>query len=253
VFAIGAGLREARERQGLSLEQAAEATRIAARHLRALEEERFERLPERVYARGFLREYTGFLGLDPRPFLDEYTARLGEPEPPPLPPRARRSPVWAFRLRRNGGAVAMTLFVVLIALLAWRFGGNSGRQANQVPLAKKPSAAGTRPRAVSRQARPPAPVQKANPQRRAASALAKVILTASNGRSWIDAHQGSQAGKQLYLGVLEQGQTARLHASRLWIRLGAPAALTATLNGHPLRLPSDTANIIVTASGTHPG
>jgi len=64
VFAIGAGLREARERQGLSLEQAAEATRIAARHLRALEEERFERLPEPVYARGFLREYAGFLGLD---------------------------------------------------------------------------------------------------------------------------------------------------------------------------------------------
>src|SRR5207237_9721782 len=103
VFAVGAGLREARERQGLSLEQAAAATRIAARHLRALEEEEeFERLPEPVYARGFLREYARFLGLDARPFLDEYTARLGEAEPPPPPPRARRRPIRTFRLRRSG-------------------------------------------------------------------------------------------------------------------------------------------------------
>jgi hypothetical protein len=84
-------------------------------------------------------------------------------------------------------------------------------------------------------------------------ALARVVLTASNGRSWLDAHQSSATGKQLYIGVLEQGQTARLHASRLWIRLGAPAALTATLNGRPLRLPTRTGNIVVTASGIHPG
>jgi len=84
-------------------------------------------------------------------------------------------------------------------------------------------------------------------------ALARVVLTASNGRSWLDAHQGSATGKQLYIGVLEQGQTVRLRGSRLWIRLGAPAALTATLNGRPLTLPSGTANVIVTESGIHSG
>jgi cytoskeletal protein RodZ len=253
VFAIGTGLREARERQGLSLEQAAEATRIAARHLRALEEERFERLPEPVYARGFLREYADFLGLDARPFLDEYTARLGEPEPPPLPSRARRRPIQAFRLRRSGGAVALTLAVVLVALLAWRFGGSGGQQANPVPLVKKPSAARARPRANSDQAQPRPPARRKTPQALVAQpALARVILTASNGRCWLDAHQGSAAGKQLYIGVLEQGQTARLQGSRLWIRLGAPDALTATLNGRRLTLPNGTANLIVTASGIHP-
>ena len=253
MVAIGAGLREARERQGLSLEQAAEATRIAARHLRALEEERFERLPEPVYARGFLREYTAFLGLDPHPFLDEYTATLAEPESPP-PPRARRRPIRTFRPRRSGAAVVLTLTVVLVALLAWRFGGTGGQQTNTIPRLNKPSTTRTQPRAASAQARPRPPARETTPPPRIAKpALARVVLTASNGRSWLDARQSSATGKQLYIGVLEQGQTARLQGGRLWIRLGAPSALTATLNGRRVVLPSGTSNIVVTPGGISSG
>jgi hypothetical protein len=83
--------------------------------------------------------------------------------------------------------------------------------------------------------------------------LATVVLTASSGRCWLDAHQGAATGKQLYSGVLEQHQAVRLRGSRLWIRLGAPAALAATLNGRPLSLPNGTSNVIITARGITPG
>lgn len=69
---IGSRLREARQNRGLSLEQVEDATRIRRIFLEALEEEKFDQLPADVYARGFLRNYARFLGLDPDPLLKAY-------------------------------------------------------------------------------------------------------------------------------------------------------------------------------------
>jgi transcriptional regulator with XRE-family HTH domain len=64
LFEIGSSLREARERRGLELNEIERATRIRSRYLRALEEEQFGQLPGRAYAKGFLRTYADYLGLD---------------------------------------------------------------------------------------------------------------------------------------------------------------------------------------------
>lgn len=75
---LGAELRDARLARGLSLEDAQRATRIARRYLEALENEDFSVLPAPVFARGFLRSYAQFLGLD----ADTLLARFpGEPRP----------------------------------------------------------------------------------------------------------------------------------------------------------------------------
>ena len=73
---IGATLKSAREQQGIALDDAAEATKIRESYLVALEEEAFERLPGATYARGFVRSYAEFLGLDPQPLIDEFNARF---------------------------------------------------------------------------------------------------------------------------------------------------------------------------------
>jgi transcriptional regulator with XRE-family HTH domain len=241
VFPIGSGLREARERLGLTLDEAAAATRIQARHLQALEEERFEQLPEPVYVRGFLREYAGFLGLDPGGFLDEYATRIAAAEPPepPPPPRRPRLP----NLRLTGGAVVVIVGAVVVALLAWRFGGTSGQHLTQAPVVPQT------PRAqhgVQRHT----PVHKARPAPKPVRpATASLVLVASNGRCWVDAHVGAATGRQLYLGTLEQGQSVHLRAARLWLRLGAPSAVTARLDGRPTALPAGATQIVVTARG----
>jgi cytoskeletal protein RodZ len=67
---IGAVLAERRGERGLTIEQVASATRIRADHLRALESNEPERLPAPVYAKGYLRTYALFLGLDPEPLID---------------------------------------------------------------------------------------------------------------------------------------------------------------------------------------
>lgn len=69
---IGASLREAREDQGRSIEDAARALNARITQLRALEDEDFGTFGGDVYAKGFLRSYATHLGLDPQPLLDIY-------------------------------------------------------------------------------------------------------------------------------------------------------------------------------------
>jgi hypothetical protein len=66
---LGELLIQAREEQGLTLEDAERDTRIARRYLEALESEAFDVIPAPVYARGFLRSYSQYLGLDPQEVL----------------------------------------------------------------------------------------------------------------------------------------------------------------------------------------
>jgi len=62
---LGDVLRETRESLGYSLDQAAETTRIRRSYLEALENEDLGVLPAPTFARGILRSYAQFLGLDP--------------------------------------------------------------------------------------------------------------------------------------------------------------------------------------------
>ncbi len=61
---LGNKFKTARESQGLTLGQMASRTRIQEPQLKALEEGSFEQLPERVFAKGFVRAYARSLDLD---------------------------------------------------------------------------------------------------------------------------------------------------------------------------------------------
>ncbi len=61
---IGRVLERARKDRGLSLEDAERATKIRKRYLVGLEQDDYTVLPDAVYARGFLKTYANFLGLD---------------------------------------------------------------------------------------------------------------------------------------------------------------------------------------------
>ena len=69
---IGQQLVQAREVSGRTLEDAERDTRISRRYLQALEDEQFELIPAPVYARGFLRSYSQYLGLDPQALVARF-------------------------------------------------------------------------------------------------------------------------------------------------------------------------------------
>ena len=72
---IGESLHEARARRGIELSEVERATKIRAKYLRAMEEERWELLPGAAYARALLRTYGSFLGLDGKALVEEYGHR----------------------------------------------------------------------------------------------------------------------------------------------------------------------------------
>ncbi len=96
---IGEQLRRARQTRHLTLEQAAQATRIRLHYLEALENDQRDLLPSSVQGKGFLRLYAGFLSLPAQPLIDQWDGRSEQPAaialpaaqvatatPPPTPP-----------------------------------------------------------------------------------------------------------------------------------------------------------------------
>jgi hypothetical protein len=236
VFQIGSSLRDARTRRGLELSQVERDTRIRPRYLQALEDERFDLLPGEAYAKGFLRTYADFLGLEGERFVDEFNSRFPVAEEPPnvkLAQVKRRRSVLDMRY------VAIP-FAVLLGLIVWQLtksGGGHHHVANAPPAPKTVSAAAPHVRASTAPTPPPAP------------AAARVVFAAAKGPCWLSVRLGSETGRVLYEQTLQAGQTARFSGKRLWVRIGAPWNLAATLNGKALTLPSTLANVVVTPSG----
>jgi len=71
---IGQRLKAEREEQRLTLEKVFEATRIRIQYLQALEADDFTAMPSPMQARGFLRNYAEYLGLNFEQLLDELRA-----------------------------------------------------------------------------------------------------------------------------------------------------------------------------------
>lgn len=79
---IGQSLRNRRLQNNKTIEDVADATRIQAKFLKALEEERWAELPARVFLDGFLVKYAEFLGLDGKDLLRQLRQQLGQTDKP---------------------------------------------------------------------------------------------------------------------------------------------------------------------------
>src|SRR5262249_2252522 len=72
----GALLRQIREARGVDLNAISQRTKIAANHLKAIEDESVKLMPAMVYVRGFLVEFARYLRLDVSRVLDTYLPRI---------------------------------------------------------------------------------------------------------------------------------------------------------------------------------
>jgi cytoskeleton protein RodZ len=95
VARLGDALRERREHKGVTMQQAAEDTRIREKFLQAIESGDYQSLPGTVYTKGFLRNYAQYLGLEPEEMLALYTGERVGADPArtfsPMRPLVKRS------------------------------------------------------------------------------------------------------------------------------------------------------------------
>lgn len=77
---IGILLKETREEKGFTLDDIQEKTKIQKRYLEAIEQEDFDVLPGKFYARAFIREYAEALELDPEIVLSNFKEEESTPK-----------------------------------------------------------------------------------------------------------------------------------------------------------------------------
>jgi cytoskeleton protein RodZ len=244
---IGNTLRSARSRRGLELQDCERETRIRARYLGALEDERFDILPEPAYARGFLRTYATFLGLDGRVLVEEYDDRFGvvrdpvDPTPAPAfrsrPRRASFATTPARKRtggRRKAGIVWLVIGAAGAGLLALWIG--AAWHATPTPLTS-PGGVGATTSGVT------------------TIAPATVRLAGSPGTgSRVTVRVGSSHGTVLFAGTLSSGVSrsfALTHA--VWIGVSPVTGVSLFVDGRPAEIPGGARAVEVRTDGSVQG
>ncbi len=201
MFEIGYSLRAARERQGIGFPEIELATKIRAKYIRALEEEDFDSLPADTYARGFLRAYADYLGLDGEIYVDEYASRFRntewEDDPPVQRPRRPRRTRRDRAIERRAVVLALAGIAVLTALVfaAWRYGGST----TNVP-------------ALDKHHKP----------------AAGLVLHGVESGTFVIVRRDSRTGQLLFSGTLTPGRVERFTGTRFYVSSRTPGGVRIT-------------------------
>ncbi|HYG32940.1 MAG TPA: RodZ domain-containing protein [Methylophilaceae bacterium] len=131
---LGQRLQEAREAQGLAVEDISNRLRLSARQVKALEEDDFTVLPEPMITRGFIRNYARLLELDPEPLLEAYRAQV-----PSEPPRAISIPSANIPISDSGRRPWLVFVIgallIGIMLFVWLYADDLSINTEQTPEA----------------------------------------------------------------------------------------------------------------------
>ncbi|QLC22093.1 helix-turn-helix domain-containing protein [Parasphingopyxis sp. CP4] len=223
---VGTRLREARESQGISLDDIAKTTRIPLRQLQNIENSDYEKLPAPTYSTGFVKAYALAVGLDAPALAKEFREEINyrsageaagdffEPtDPSRVPPRTL---AW----------IAAAIAVVLIAGYAlWRsgmFGLDSDDRARMAAGTDEPIATESAQTETASTPATPPPTEGA------------VVIEATD-TVWLRIYE-QDSGERIYEAELQAGDRYEVpsDAERPAIRTGRADGLRITVGGQPV-------------------
>ena len=135
---MGAEMARLREQFGLSPHEVSERLHIRPRYISAMEEGRYEMMPGKAYARGYMHSYAEFLGMDADAvvatcFINELPVAIATPPSTRTVPSASlsSSPWRSYAVMAVGALVALVLFTQMGSL----FGSSTARpEASVAPV-----------------------------------------------------------------------------------------------------------------------
>lgn len=248
---FGTWLRRQRQGRDIGLREISEQSKISIRYLQALESGRFDVLPAPVFAKGFLRQYSRYVGLDSEEVVNAYLAakRSSEEEE-----SLEDSPPQLGRQRRGWGWLVVVL-IVLAALAAvlfyfwdepwWRRGAADAAGTPGSPQTEASALARETQTAVATEADPAAMAASESVGTALASAeespppppepSAPLIVDIDfTGECWIKARVD---GRPSLSETRVQGETIQLLAEgRVELTLGDSSVVSVEVNGNPMPL-----------------
>lgn len=225
---VGEKLAALRRERGKTLPDLEYATKIMGRMLSALENNRWDELPDPVYVRGYIRNYAQYLGVDPDPLIAEYERdTTTQPEHTPL----RRIPertVVPHRLDVHDipkqAWIAIAVAVLVVALIVWGISALMSRDEEPTPIA--PETTATAPADTENT------VSEAVTEAVTEGAFSLKVEIAEGQSSWLQVRVDDMIA---YEGTMPGGE------SKMWtvtssavVRIGKPAAVTLTRDGQPV-------------------
>jgi cytoskeleton protein RodZ len=214
---LGKALRAERERRNISIDAVSRGTLVRLDFLQLIDDDRCEELPSGAYAKGFIRAYATYLGLDWRPYAKAYEQQYAQPAPElsrvvrrgvRVPPAAQR------RARKIAVMGAITVTLLLAMLGAFR----SGEKPEEVPDV---ATAAARVRATT------AP----NPM----GAIVRVEVVGE--ASWVEAEAD---GQPVFADTMRRGESRTFKGTeRVVIFVARAGDVSIVANGHILGTPSD--------------
>lgn len=250
---IGDLLRQAREKKGLSLREIEDETNMRWKYLEALENEEFEVIPGETYVKGFLRNYSAFLGLDSDQMLDLYRERLDEKEK--IVAREQRLAERQERKKKRVTTPGLYWIVGAVVGLGviigvWAFSGDNQQGTEQTPITKNNQEQAGKQTVPQAKPEPKAPTQTTpnvttptpqipnntqepnvaipEPPVTPGDGIVAVSFKAIGGESWFLVKVD---GQEVFQGHVYAGQTKSFTGKSVWARVGDAGVVTAQVNG----------------------
>ena len=113
---VGEMLREARESKSLTLKEVEDGTKIRLKFLTAIEADDFTTMPSLSYAKGFVKNYSDFLGLNSTTVLAFFRRQTVEVSRSSLLPKGMGEPLNRSVLQLTPGKFISIIVAVLVSL-----------------------------------------------------------------------------------------------------------------------------------------
>jgi cytoskeleton protein RodZ len=243
---VGATLRKAREKRGMSLPQVSRDLCLKEDVLRALESRQYSALPKVPYCFGFVRTYARHLGLEPEEMVRRFKGEIGD-----APAPTKLAPPQPLRSGKIPGRAVLTASVLIAAAGygAWYYyterpaeytvpavSADAHQPMAPVPLdtadVNKPSETDTAQKEA--EAAEPGKTGATTSSAAPAPGKGKVTIRAS-GPCWVYIHD--QKGKVLFHKTMGKGDEYTIPEPRpdLVMELGNPAVLQIVVDGRQLK------------------
>lgn len=251
---VGDILRRARLKKNLTIQDVEIAIRVSAQHLAAIEENRLEMLPGRIYALGFIKAYAELVGLDSVKVLELLRRQAGEKIAPQNITPAQSPILEDFSLPTGKMFSLIFILFIIVFIFKSHYEGSAYLLEEQIPQVPKDLIVQTTLLSRPEKIEPKVEVKTSNPvpnstvasltELMAPSPVTNQVVLKSIDNVWLEIRDSAK--KTIFSRVLSVGEEYWIPVGRndLVMTLGNAGGLQISIDGQPLPFLGKTGQVI---------